>query len=45
VRGLRIDGEPATPASLIERGPEKLFQEALAAVKAECGLNEVEKKN
>jgi hypothetical protein len=45
VRGLEIDGEPATPASLVERGPEKLFQEALAAVKAECGLTEQERKN
>ena len=45
VRGLEIDGEPATPASLVERGPEELFQEALAAVKAECGLTEQQRKN
>ena len=45
VRGLEIDGEPATPASLVERGPEELFQEALAAVKAECGMTEPERKN
>jgi hypothetical protein len=45
VRGLDIDGEPATPESLVERGPEQLFQEALAAVKAECGLSEEQKKN
>lgn len=45
VRGLDIDGEPATPESLVDRGPEELFQEALAAVKAECGLSEQERKN
>ncbi|HXE64158.1 MAG TPA: hypothetical protein VN519_11495 [Bryobacteraceae bacterium] len=45
VRGLDIDGAPATAESLIDRGPEELFQEALAAVKAECGLTETERKN
>jgi hypothetical protein len=45
VRGLEIDGEPATPESLVDRGPEELFQEALAAVKAECGLSEEQRKN
>jgi hypothetical protein len=45
VHGLHIDGELATPASLLERGPEELFLEALTAVKAECGLNEQERKN
>jgi hypothetical protein len=45
VRGLTIDGEPATPRSLIDRGPELLFFEVLTAIKAECGLNEAERKN
>jgi len=45
VLGLQIDGEQATPESLVDRGPEELFQEALAAVKAECGLSEQERKN
>jgi hypothetical protein len=45
VRGLEIDGERATPRSLVERGPEDLFFEVLAAVKAECGLSENERKN
>lgn len=45
IRGLEIDGAPATPEALIENGPEDLFQEALAAVNAECGLNENERKN
>lgn len=45
IRGLELDGEPATSRSLIDRGPEDLVTEALAAVKAECGLNETERKN
>jgi hypothetical protein len=45
VRGLTLDGAPATPRALIECGPEDLFQEALAGVKAECGLTERERKN
>ncbi|HWF10752.1 MAG TPA: hypothetical protein VG297_19930 [Bryobacteraceae bacterium] len=45
IRGLDIDGVPATPASLIERGPEDVFHEALDAVRAECGLSENERKN
>lgn len=45
IRGLEIDGAPATVQSLIESGPEDLFVEALAAIKAECGLAENERKN
>jgi len=45
ILGLEIDGEPATPLSLIDSGPEDLFREALEAVRAECGLNEQERKN
>jgi hypothetical protein len=45
IRGLEIDGVPATAESLIESGPEELFLEALAAVIAECGLVENERKN
>jgi hypothetical protein len=45
IQGLELDGQPATPESLIERGPEELFVEALAAVKSECGLSENERKN
>ena len=45
IRGLELDGAPATAESLIEIGPEELFAEALAAVKAECGLSENERKN
>ncbi|MGH9659564.1 MAG: hypothetical protein ACRD96_13535 [Bryobacteraceae bacterium] len=45
VRGLTVDGVAATPESLITAGPEDVFREALAAVKAECGLTEAERKN
>jgi hypothetical protein len=45
VLGLSIDGEASTPESLVERGPEALVREALAAIRAECGLSEAEIKN
>ncbi len=45
VRGLELDGEPATPESLAAAGPEDLFREAVAAVRAECGLSDTERKN
>jgi hypothetical protein len=45
VEGLAIDGEAATPAVLIERGPESLVQEALRAVRSAAGLSEQERKN
>jgi hypothetical protein len=45
IRGLEIDGVPATAESLIDTGPEELFIEALTAVRAECGLVENERKN
>jgi hypothetical protein len=45
VDGLEVDGQAATPESLIQTGPESLCQEALALIKAECGLSEAERKN
>ncbi len=45
VAGLEVDGLAATPETLSEAGPEELFREALAAVRAETGLNEAERKN
>jgi hypothetical protein len=45
ILGLQIDGEPATPLSLIDSGPEDLFRETVEAVRSECGLNEQERKN
>lgn len=45
LRGLRIDGEEATTASLLERGPEGLVREVVAAVRGELSLSEEERKN
>ena len=45
VSGLQLDGVEATPELLAEAGPENLFREALAAVRAETGLNGAERKN
>jgi hypothetical protein len=45
VQGLVIDGEVADAQALIERGPVGLAAEALAKIKAECGLSEDERKN
>jgi hypothetical protein len=45
IEGLEIDGEAATPAALIEGGPEELVREALEAVRREAGLSENERKN
>ncbi len=45
IEGLMLDGQPATPETLIAAGPEDLCREALAAIKAECGLSEEERKN
>jgi hypothetical protein len=45
VEGLTIDGETATPGTLIDKGPMELAAEILARVKAECGLTEDERKN
>ena len=45
IRGLAIDGDPATPAALIEKGPLDLAKEMLSRIKRECGLNEDERKN
>jgi hypothetical protein len=42
---LSVDGVEATPEVLLERGPEELFREALAAVRREAGLSEEERKN
>ncbi len=45
VGGLTVDGEEATPELVIARGPEALCREAVAAIKAECGLSADEVKN
>jgi len=45
IQGLEIDGELATPALLIEKGPLDLAKEMLAGIKRECGLSEDHRKN
>ena len=45
VSGLVLDGGHASPELLAEAGPEELFREALAAVRAETGLTDEERKN
>jgi len=45
IAGLTIDDEPATPESLIDKGPMDLAREILSRVKRECGLSEDERKN
>jgi hypothetical protein len=45
VRGMAIDGAPATPESLLAAGPEDLTREVLARIKTECGLSAEERKN
>jgi hypothetical protein len=45
ISGLVLDGTAATPESLAESGPEEVFREALAAVQAQTGLSESERKN
>jgi hypothetical protein len=45
VVGLTIDGQPASPALLIERGPVELADEILRRIQRECGLSGDERKN
>ena len=45
IQGLEIDGKAATPETLIVDGPEELCREIVAAIRAECGLSEEERKN
>jgi hypothetical protein len=45
VRGLEIDGSPATPESLVESGPEELAAEAVRLVGREYGVTDEERKN
>lgn len=45
IQGLEIDGEEATPALLIEKGPASLAAEILKRIHSECWLSEGERKN
>ena len=44
VEGLLLDGEKATPETLIEKGPIALASEILQKIRAECGMTEDEEK-
>ncbi len=45
ITGLTIDGQAATPETLIRCGPESLTDEIIAAIHAEIGLTDEERKN
>jgi len=45
IDGLEIDGTKATPAQLIEKGPEDLTREIIGEIRRQCGLTEGERKN
>ncbi len=45
IGGLIIDGETATTAQLLEKGPEDLAREVVGAIKEQSGLSEAERKN
>jgi hypothetical protein len=43
--GLTVDEQPATVEMLVEKGPEALSDEIIAAIRAQLGLSEEERKN
>lgn len=45
IEGLEVDGSPASPEIMLRDGPEDLVNEALCAIRAQCGLTEEERKN
>jgi hypothetical protein len=45
IEGLTIDGEAATAERLLERGPDEVAREIVAAIKEQCGLSDGERKN
>jgi hypothetical protein len=45
LRGLTLDGDEVGPLKLWFCGPEALTREVIAAIRAEAGLNEDERKN
>ncbi len=45
ILNLTIDGQAATSAMLVEKGPESLSNEIVAAIQAELSLSEDERKN
>ncbi len=45
IEGLHIDGEAATPETLIAAGPESLSEEIASSIQAELSLSDEERKN
>ncbi len=45
IRDLMIDGQAATVEIVVEKGPESLSNEIVAAIQAELSLSEEERKN
>jgi hypothetical protein len=45
IEGLTIDGAAATPLLLIDKGPESLAEEIVAAIMGELQLTDEERKN
>jgi len=45
IRDLTIDGQAATVEIVVEKGPESLSNEIVAAIQAELSLSEEERKN
>jgi hypothetical protein len=45
IQGLRIDGEQASVAKLIEDGPETLVAEMACAIRSHLELSDAERKN
>lgn len=45
VAHLSLDGEPATPESIVEKAPEELANEIVTAIRSELGLSDEERKN
>lgn len=45
LEGLRIDGHTATPAMLVENGPERLSDEVVETIRTMLELSEQERKN
>ena len=45
IQGLTIDGDAATAALLIQKGPESLTGEIIAAIREEVELSDDERKN
>ena len=45
ITGLVIDGNPATPETVVEKGPEALTQEIVSVIREQLELSEDKRKN